>query len=347
MIRSRRRFLTQFGIGGVTCLGGLGGAPVRSLAAEPQPEITTIRFAKDMVTCIAPQAALGLLRVEGFTDIRYVDITAARLQRAEAAKSGAVADMIAHNEIDLGRSFAPNVVLGMGAGAPITVLAGVHLGCFDVFAKSDIRSLTDLKGRTIGLVGSSQTDKVILRIMFSLVGLDPDRDLRWVTSPEPGGPIDLFTEGKIDAFLAVPPFRQELRARKIGHVIFSSITDPPWSRYYCCYLAISSEFAHKYPVATKRVLRAILKATDLCASQPALMAHLLVEQGYTTHFDYALQELRDIRYDVWRDYDHEDTLRFYGNKMYEAGLIKSSPQKLIAEHTDWRFLDELKRELKT
>jgi hypothetical protein len=33
-------------------------------------------------------------------------------------------------------------------------------------------------------------------------------------------------------------------------------------------------------------------------------------------------------------------------RLHEAGLIKSSPQKLIAEHTDWRFLNELKRELK-
>jgi NitT/TauT family transport system substrate-binding protein len=30
----------------------------------------------------------------------------------------------------------------------------------------------------------------------------------------------------------------------------------------------------------------------------------------------------------------------------EAGLIKSSPQKNIAEKTDWRLLNELKRELK-
>jgi NitT/TauT family transport system substrate-binding protein len=94
-------------------------------------------------------------------------------------------------------------------------------------------------------------------------------------------------------------------------------------------------------------LRAILKAADLCTSQPARMAQLLVDQGYTTRYDYALQALSEIRYDVWRDYDPEDTLRFYALRMHEAGLIKSDPQKLIAEHTDWRFLNELKREMKT
>jgi len=64
-------------------------------------------------------------------------------------------------------------------------------------------------------------------------------------------------------------------------------------------------------------------------------------------YDYALQTLRDNPYDKWREYDPEDTLRFYALRMREAGFVKSSPQKIIADGTDWRFLDELKRELKT
>ena len=158
--------------------------------------------------------------------------------------------------------------------------------------------------------------------------------------------MDHFAEGKIDAFLAAPPELQEVRARNIGRVVVSSITDRPWSQYYCCMLATSTEFAGKYPVATKRVLRAILKAADLCASEPKRVAQLLVDQGYTKRYDYVLQALGEIRYDVWRDYDPEDTLRFYALRLHEASLIQSSPNKLIAEHTDWRFLDELKRELK-
>ena len=31
----------------------------------------------------------------------------------------------------------------------------------------------------------------------------------------------------------------------------------------------------------------------------------------------------------------------------EAGMIKSTPQKIISQGTDWRFLKELKKELKT
>jgi NitT/TauT family transport system substrate-binding protein len=184
---------------------------------------------------------------------------------------------------------------------------------------------------------------VLLRIMAGLVGLDYARDIRWTFSDHP---MDDFIDGKLDAFLTNPPFLQEARARNIGHVVLSSIADRPWSQYYCCYLATRTEFARQYPVATKRVLRAILKAVDLCVSDPRLIAQLLVDQRYTSRYDYALQALSEIRYDVWRDYDPEDSLRSYALRLHEAGMIRSSPNELIAEHSDWRFLNELKRELK-
>jgi NitT/TauT family transport system substrate-binding protein len=332
--------LTNAAMVGAAGLGGFG-AWGKALAAEPPPEVTTIRFEKDDGTCIAPQVFQELLRAEGFTDIRYVDLTEAHLRRANAANLSPNSDMIVHGEVDFAREFAANLLLTMNAGGPVTVLSGLHLGCFEIFGKNEIRTLGDLKGRTVG--AEIYTDKSLLTIMTALVGLDPAKDLRWVTDPRP---MDLFVEGKIDAFLAAPPVLQEVRAKNIGHVIVSSIADRPWSEYYCCMLAAGTEFVRNYPVATKRVLRAILKASDLCVSEPDRVAKLLVEQGYTKRYDYALQALSDIRYDVWRDYDPEDTLRFYALRLHEAGLIKDTPEKLIAEHTDWRFLDEIKRELK-
>jgi NitT/TauT family transport system substrate-binding protein len=94
------------------------------------------------------------------------------------------------------------------------------------------------------------------------------------------------------------------------------------------------------------VVRAILKAADLCASEPARAARMLVDGGFTPRYDYALQALQELPYDKWREYDAEDTMRFYALRLHDVGFIKSSPQKIIAEGTDWRFLNELKRELK-
>jgi NitT/TauT family transport system substrate-binding protein len=198
----------------------------------------------------------------------------------------------------------------------------------------------------VGVQGLGGSPHVFLAAMAAHVGLDPVKDINWVTSPTIA-PKELFAERKIDAFLGFPPEPQELRARKIGRVIVNSAIDRPWSQYFCCMLAGNREFIRKNPVATKRVLRAMLKATDLCASEPERVAKRMVDAGFTQRYDYALQALKEIPYAKWRDYDPEDTMRFYSLRLGEVGMIKSSPQKIIAQGTDWRFWRELKKELKT
>jgi NitT/TauT family transport system substrate-binding protein len=180
--------------------------------------------------------------------------------------------------------------------------------------------------------------------MATLVGLNPAKDIEWVTSAKVK-PIELFTEGKIDAFLGFPPEPQRLRAQSVGRVIVNSAQDRPWSQYYCCMLAGNREFVRKNPIATKRVVRAMLRATDLCVSAPALVAQRMVDGGFTPRHDYAAQTLADVPYNRWREFDPEDTIRFYALRLREAGMIKSSPAKLIADGADWRFLNEVRREL--
>jgi NitT/TauT family transport system substrate-binding protein len=254
----------------------------------------------------------------------------------------AIGQAIGRNEADFSTAFAVDPITAIDAGSPIVVLAGVHVGCYELFAKPDIRRITELKGKSV-----AADSPLLLTVMAAQVGLDPAADIHWVTSTEPSfNPMELFAEGKIDAFLGFPPNPQELRARQIGHVIVSTATDRPWSQYFCCMLTGNREYVRNYPVATKRAMRAILRAADLCANEPAQVARAIVDRGFTDRYDYALQTLNDIPYDKWREYDAEDTMRFYALRMHDAGLIKSTPQKIIADGTDWRFLNELKRELK-
>ena len=183
-----------------------------------------------------------------------------------------------------------------------------------------------------------------MTLITAQVGLDSVKDVQWVTDPSVK-PIELFVQGQIDAFLAFPPEPQDLRARHIGHVILNTAVDRPWSQYFCCMFLGNREFVARHPVATKRVMRAILTATDLCATEPAAAAQQLADRGLTPRYDYAFQTLSENGY-KWREYDAEDTIRFYALRLRDVGLIKSTPQKIIADGTDWRFLNELKRELK-
>ena len=329
--QTRRRFLTALASAGAACVVR---APVVS-GAEGALETTAIRLAKTDGICIAPQyVADELLRAEGFIEIRYVDVpeTTTRVEG------------IARGALDFSANFAAPLVVAVASGEPITFLAGVHVGCFELFGNDSIRSIADLKGKSVGVPGLGSNQHVFLAAMAGHVGLDP-KDIHWVTSRSPK-PRDLFVAGKIDAFLGFPPEPQVLRAQNIRHVVVNSAVDRPWSQYFCCMLAGNNEYVRKYPVATKRVVRAILKAADLCATEPAVVARRLVDNGFTDRYDDALQMLSDLPYDKWREYVAEDTVRFYALRLHEAGMIKASPQKIIADGTDWRFLNELKRELK-
>ena len=99
-------------------------------------------------------------------------------------------------------------------------------------------------------------------------------------------------------------------------------------------------------MATKRALRAILKATDVCARDPRRAAEFLVTGGHATRYDYAYQLMTELSYKAWHDYDSEDSVRFWALRLHEAGMIKSSPNRIIAQGTDWRALNQLKTELK-
>jgi NitT/TauT family transport system substrate-binding protein len=331
IIQSRRDFLACVS---VAAAAGVLGARA-SLADEGPPETTTIRLALDPAICIAAwYIADELLRAEGFTEVRYL---------RTISTGGAVARGDADFSVDTGAW----IVSLLDAGEPITALAGVHSGCYELFAHEPIRTVSDLKGKRVGIRALPSAGHLYIAMMAAHVGLDPHQDIAWVTPGPSATPMQLFAERKVDVFLGFPPEPQELRARKIGRVILNTATDKPWSDYLCCTALGNRDFVREHPIATKRYLRAILKAVDVCAAEPERVARQLVDEGVTDRYDYALQTVTELPYQVWREFDPEDTMRFFALRLREVGMIKSTPNEILAKGTDWRFLNELKRELKT
>ena len=333
MVPNRRDFLLA---AATASAGAIWSARrLRAQAQEAPPETAVIRLARGPSLCAMPQYVVDeLLAAEGVTRVDYL-VTDSGPLLSEALASG---------QVDFAMTFSGPLVLELDRGRKITMLAGVHVGCFELFAKDGINSVADLKGRSVGTQGLGSSAHVFISAMVALVGLDPAKDIDWVTTAEPK-PIDLFLDGKVDAFLGFPPEPQHLRTKGVSHVIVNSAQDRPWSQYFCCMLAGNPDFVRTKPVATKSVVRAILRATDLCLSAPAKVARQIVDRGFAPNYDDAVQTLSDVPYGKWRDYDPEDTIRFYALRLHEAGMIKSSPDKIIAEGADWRFLREVRREL--
>jgi NitT/TauT family transport system substrate-binding protein len=248
------------------------------------------------------------------------------------------------DKIDMSMGFIANYIVEIDSDTPIKLLAGVHAGCFELFGTKRVNAIRDLKGKTVAVPALGSAHHNFVASMAAHVGLDAKREINFVTHPV-GESGRLLAEEKVDALMGFPPIPQELRQKKIGHVIVNSGIDRPWSQYFCCGVAGNREFVRRYPVATKRALRAIAKATNFCAAEPEQAARLVAAKGYP--YDYALQTMNEIRYARWNEYDPEDTVRFYSLRLREAGMIKSIPSKIIAQGTDWRFFNELKQELKS
>lgn len=330
---SRREFLRCASAFGAASLLPVGNT---ALAAEPPPEVKKIRLLKLPAICLA-FAYLGeeLLRMEGFTEVEYVEMT---------ANSPSV--LLGAGRADMWLDTAPSVVYALANRHPVVALGGVHSGCYELFGRGHVRALRDLRGNRVSISTYGGHEHVFVSSMAAYIGVDPRRDINWVVAGTTENAIRAFSEDDADAFLGFAPQPQELRARGVGHVIVNTTTDRPWSQYFCCIVVANREFARRNPIAAKRTMRAFLKAADICAEEPERAARFMTERGHVSDYRAALEILRELPYRRWRDASPEDSLRFHALRLHDVGMISMSPKMIIEQGTDWRAFNELKRELK-
>jgi NitT/TauT family transport system substrate-binding protein len=346
--QSRRAFLAT--------LSAAGAATVlrsrSTLADEGPPEVTTIRIRRepsemtlingtvDNQDCISPEfVAKQLLFDEGFTDVQYPIIDSGD-PYTKAFKD---------NQLDFGLMSPGSLVKRIEDGDPIKVVAGIHPGCFELFVNDEqIKTVADLKGKQVGLPGPiGSTPGQFVTFFVATAGLDPEKDIRWVTPTEGAAdPVHLFVDGKIDAYMAFMPHATELHGRNMGRVLVDLARTEPWSETFCCLTVARTGFVQDNPIATKRALRALLKATDICANDPKKAAQALVDGGFVKQYENAYNMITNLKYDAWHTIDPEYSLRFYAGQLQQIGQLKTNPDQVIADGTDFSFLNELKRELK-
>ena len=334
---NRREFITHTTIAGAAVYFGLGSDSIAA-AQDPPPETTSLRLRQFAPACWVPlYVAEPLLRDEGFTDIKYV-----------SGPGTEFVDMLKREEVDLSPSFTPLDMINIERrDSPLAFLSGMHRGCYALVGNERIRSVNDLKGKRVW-TGSIENNgpHIFFKTIVSYVGLNPDTDFEylWISK---GEAMKLFLEGKIDAFMSFPPGPQELMDKGIGHLLVDTNIDRPWSQYFCCTITGHTKFVKNNPVATKRAIRAILKANDIVAKDPQLATDTLLQKKIRKESEkkYVLQAVKDIPYGKWRAYNPEDTLRFYALRLREVGMLDSQPEDFIREHTDWTFVNSLKEEL--
>ena len=329
------------------CAPSAGPTGVPSPGATlPPPETTTVRFVSPPV-CDPPTAlAKAFLLEEGFTDIQYV--RSVPPTNTEWLTSG-VADFNSGG-------YGAQIAAAVDAGLPMVALVGIHPGCLELWARPGISSIRDLRGKTVAVNAKRASDLLygIFSILLAYIGLDPATDVNFIEiGPDVAALRDAFIDGRSAAFIAPAVFGPQLRRnlKNPGTVILDTTMDKPWSQYYCCQLVANRDWARRNPIATKRVTRAVCRAADLVAKDKASAAHQFVAGGFfsttpaATDEDLTNEVIRDLSYN-WRDFDPEETLRFFALRLADAKLVKLTPQEIIAQGSDFAYMRQLRTELK-
>jgi NitT/TauT family transport system substrate-binding protein len=299
------------------------------------PEASTVRLAGGGLCDPAFWTAGDFLREEGFTNVKILSPSIGAVVRGEA---------------DVGTGYTQWIITNADAGSPMVALAGMHTGCGEVWTKPGISSVADLRGRTIAVNSVALTDVFygFWATILAYVGIDARRDVNFVVY-DTESPLELFLQGRSDAILVLAQSVPLLRAsdRNRGKLLISAQDDKPWSQYYCCQLVANRDWARANPNAAKRVTRAVLRASDRVAKDPAFAARSTLEQGLISGatMDLALATFKNCTFQ-WRDLDAEESLRFSALQLAGQKLVKSSPQQLVARASDFAYVAELKKELK-
>jgi NitT/TauT family transport system substrate-binding protein len=312
-----------------------------SIAEPGPPETTAVRIVTPPECCPGMGLAESYLRDEGFTQISIVPALPFTTRKWLV---GGLADVApAHPEF---------IVATIDAGLPLTVLAGLHSSCLELWAVPGIATVGDLRGRRISVRSKDKSDQffVFFAALLGYVGIDPLKDVHFVEAgvDEYARMISAYAEGRADAVLAggaQGPILRRLNAP--GHVIFDTMTAKPWSQYGCCHLVANRDWAHQNPNAAKRVTRAVLRATDEATRDPARAARDYAAAGLGNKDASLVTAAMAMTKYNWRDADPEETVRFFGLRLLAAKVIESTPQQLIAAGLDLAYAKQLRGELKS
>jgi NitT/TauT family transport system substrate-binding protein len=338
---SRRTALRGFAVAGLglgaTLVGCSSSSSNSKPPAEAPPEVTAIRLPQTAAVCDSAQfLAEKYLGAEGFTDVKFISY--------QAPKTPWV--LVSAGDADIGVDFIATAVLRADAGEPLVYLSGFHTGCGFLIGNDSVKSIADLKGKKVGVTGTDilvNNDYCGAVAYLGSVGLKPS-DVTFGARPAAVPQIaQALADGSFDGFNLAPPLAQQAHAAKTGHVVVDLMNDKPWSDNYCCGVAVNRSFAQRNPVATKRALRALLKASDEAASQPEAATHYVVDKGYRPNYDDVFAAFKDMTHNKWREADHEGSARFYLKDLQGAGVVKNAADKVIADGVNLSFLNELKK----
>lgn len=211
---------------------------------------------------------------KGFFEDEGLDIELVKMD-FETLKSG-----IASGKVDATvGNFAWFKAIEQGLGIKLT--GGLHAGCIQAVTPPDsgIRSIKDLKGKTIGVEAIGGGPMIILSSELQKLGIDPKKDVSWKAYPD--AQLQTAAEKKeVDAFIVWDPFTQRAIDEKKYTRLLSISHDEPYKSGFCCYSVVSNELVENNKEKAAAFTRAVLKAAEWVGNNPDEASKLEIDNKY-------------------------------------------------------------------
>ncbi len=225
-------------------------------------------------------------------------------------------------------------------GLDVKITGGVHSGCLrtQVPDASPVKSLADLKGKTIGIPNMGSPPFLFTSRALAAKGLDPSKDVNWVVVAPELMKIAL-EKGQVDAVANSEPMGSILTAQAGVRTVADQAVDEPYRDEYCCATVVSGKFAASNPTAAAKITRALLKGALWVDTNPRAAAEMAVEKKYVAStVELNAHALGKLRYmpGVARC---RESLDQAAREMKTAGLLNPSTDPAELAKRAWIDLD--------
>ncbi|RZS85526.1 ABC-type nitrate/sulfonate/bicarbonate transport system substrate-binding protein [Pigmentiphaga kullae] len=189
-------------------------------------------------------------------------------------------------ELDIATGSAHSVMMAAAQGIKFKIVASLSreggpkgfATQYMVLDSSPIKTIADLKGKTVGINGARSSAEIWARLAIKKHGLNPQRDVKWVAVPFPAQG-EAVRAGKLDIGAFPQPFAAFEEKRGGMRTVFTS-TEGIGQQEDLMLLLVKEEFAARHPAALRAFLADLVKATDFYVNHPRESHQQLIDAKF-------------------------------------------------------------------
>lgn len=319
-------------------LSACGSSSADSSAADGASDsgTTHLRLIYSPSLCAAPMYIAienGYFEDEGL-DVEQVTVDAAHVSEAIGA-----------DQVDVGMGLIGKLLQPLENGLPIKFTTGLHTGCTKLLVPgdSDIKSITDLKGKKIGVPGLADAATVVSKRSLSAAGIgvtEQNMEVEFSVYSRNDLPQAL-ENGAVDAIALGDPTASIAEEQYGLTALIDTATDPEYKDEYCCAAFVTSKLASENPAAAAAFTRAVQKASQWVQENPDETAKIIVDKQYISgDVDFCAQILKTYNYkpSVQGGYD---ALKQNAQELTKIGILQEGTDATKFADNAYMFFDDV------